>query len=367
MKKAKAKGKKKTSSRRRKPADVLPQSWPAPKGCYFDEDAASLAVEFIGRFLCHVKGRWMGNRFQLILWQRQLIRTIFGWKRSDGTRRYRTVYIEVPRKNGKSELAAAIALLLLFADGEKAGEVYSAAADREQAAIVFDMAKTMVELSGSLRKRSKQYRRSIYVPATRSAYKVLSADAFTKDGLSASGIIFDELHTQKNRELWDVLTTSVGARTQPLTIAITTAGTDRHSVCYEQRDYAMKVRKGVIKDPAFLSVIYAADEKDDWQKIETWKKANPSLGITVSVDYIRQKALEAKFSPARENTFKRLHLDIWTNQVSRWLPVWRWDESAGEVDQDELAGTDCYGGLDLASTTDIAAFVKIFPQPDGTI
>jgi phage terminase large subunit-like protein len=226
---------------------------------------------------------------------------LFGWKRRDGSRKYRRVYVEVPRKNGKSTLAAGLGLYLTFADGENGSEVYSAASDREQAAIVFETAKSMVESSPALSKRAEVFRRSIVVPGTKSSYKVLSADAPTKHGLNAHGIIFDELHAQPNRDLWDVLTTSTGARHQPVTLAITTAGFDRQSICYEIHDYAMKVKQGIVPDDSFLPVIYAADEADDWTLPKTWAIANPCLDVTVSSEYIEGECNRAKATPPSEH------------------------------------------------------------------
>ena len=215
---------------------------------YFDDKAAQVACNFFERLLTHVKGEWAGQPFHLQNWQLEIVRDLFGWKRPDGTRRYRTAYIEIPRKNGKSTLSAGIALALLYVDGEPGAEVYSAAADRDQASIVFDVAKAMVDASPELKKRSKIYKRAVLVPAAHSVYRVLSADAPTKHGLNAHGIVFDELHAQPNRELWDVLTTSTGSRRQPLVVAITTAGYDRESICWEIHEYARQVRDGIIED-----------------------------------------------------------------------------------------------------------------------
>ena len=352
---------------RRKPKAKTTTSASSGDGFWFDESAAEMAAEFFSRYLTHVKGEWAGQPLDLSEWQKdRIIHPLFGCKRPDGTRRYRTAYIEIPRKNAKSTMCAGIALLLLFADKEPGAEIYSAAADREQAAIVFDAAKQMVEASPELRKRCEIYRRSIVIPATGSSYKVLSADAFTKHGLNAHGIIFDELHAQPNRELWDVLKTSTGARRQPLVVAITTAGYDRHSICWEQHDYAEKVRDGVIQDTSFLPVIYAAGPEDDWKNPETWAKANPGLGISIKPEYLAQEAKRAAEVAAYENTFKRLHLNIWTEQSERWLALDKWDACGeGIVNPDELEGRFCYAGLDLASTTDIAAFVMVFPHEDG--
>lgn len=333
---------------------------------WFDEAAADRAVQFFEQYLRHVKGKWAGVPFELMDWQRdKIIRPLFGWKRMDGTRKYRVAYIEIPRKNGKSTLAAGIALYLLTADGEPGSEVYSAAADREQAAIVFETAKAMVEASPALRKRAQIYKRSIVVPKTRSSYKVLSADAPTKHGLNAHGIIFDELHAQPNRELWDVLTTSTGAREQPLVVAITTAGYDRNSICWEQHDYARKVLDGIIDDPSFFAYIAAANEDDDWTDPKVWAKANPGLGVSVKQEYLEQECKRAKEVPAYQNTFRRLHLNQWTQQETRWMDMTAWDASAGLLRDHELPGRIAYGGLDLSSTTDISAFVLVFPPDES--
>ncbi len=231
----------------------------------FDKKAAQVAVNFFEKLLVHVKGEWAGEPFILQDWQREeIIKQIFGWKRKDGTRRYRTAYIEIPRKNGKSTLAAGIALYLEFADDEPGAEVYSAAGDRDQAAIVHDLAKTMVEESPQLAKRSEVYKRSIIIPSTNSTYRVLSADAYSKHGLNAHGVVVDELHVQPNRDLVDVLVTSTGARRQPLVVFITTAGFNRESICWEYHDYARQVSEGIIYDPSFFSFIMAADKDDDW-------------------------------------------------------------------------------------------------------
>jgi phage terminase large subunit-like protein len=340
---------------------------PATSEFYFDERAAVVACNFFERLLHHSKGEWSGRPFTLLDWQkRDIIRPLFGWKRkSDGTRRYRTAYIEIPRKNGKSTLSAGIALCLLYADGEPAAEVYSAAADRDQASIVFDEAKRMVDASPELSKRSGVFKRSIFVNETLSSYKVLSADAPTKHGLNASGIIFDELHAQPNRDLWDVLTTSTGARRQPLTVAITTAGYDRQSICFEQHEYARQVLAGIIDDPSYFAYIAAADEKDDWTAPATWRKSNPSLGHTVKLDYLEQECRKAQASPAYQNTFRRLHLNQWTQQETRWLDISAWDRCADPFDAKLLDGAQCYGGLDLASSSDIASFVLCFPNESG--
>lgn len=336
---------------------------------YFDERAARVAVAFFEKLLHHSKGEWAGQPFILQDWQKDdIIRPLFGWKRADGTRKYRTAYIEVPRKNGKSTLGAGIALCLLFTDGEPGAEVYSAAADRDQATIVFDEAKAMVGASPQLAQRCEIYRRSIVMLQARSVYRVLSADAPTKHGLNAHGIIFDELHAQPNRDLWDVLKTATGARRQPLMVAITTAGYDRASICWEQHEYAAKVLSGAIEDPSYFAYIAAADPEDDWQDPVVWAKANPGLGITVKADYLQSEAAAAAQMPAYQNTFRRLHLNQWTQQSNRWIDMALWLSNAGEIPAGELPahclGRRGYGAIDLSSVSDLTPWVMVFPWED---
>ena len=331
-------------------------------GFWFDEEAADRAVEFFPRFLRHAKGQWAGKPFELEPWQIEVVRNLFGWKRADGTRKYRQCLIAVPRKNGKSTFAAGLALYLLLCDREPGAEVYSAAADREQAAIVFDLARFMVEQHPALAKRARPFRRTIVAESGASSYKVLSADVGTKHGLNAHGIIFDELHAQPHRHLWDVLNTSVGARQQPLSIAITTAGDDQHSICYEVWEYARRVRDGVVDDPAFLPVLFETGEDEDWTDPEVWAKANPSLGRTVTAEFLEAECKKALETPAYENTFRRLYLNQWVRQAKRWMPLRRWDECAAPPA--ELAGRRVYGGLDLSSNTDVTALVWV-AEADG--
>lgn len=328
---------------------------------FFDERAATVAEKFFEVVLRHVDGDVAGHSFKLERWQRNIVRDIFGWKRRDGSRKFRTVYIEVPRKNGKSTLSAGIALILLFADDEPGAQVFSAAADRDQAAIVFQTARAMVEDSPALNRMAEIFKRSIVVSSTRSVYRVLSADAFTKHGLNAHGIIFDELHAQPNRELWDVLTTSTGARRQPMVVGITTAGYDRNSICWEIHEYARQVKAGAIVDETFYGAIFAADEDDDWTAPSTWAKANPNLGVSIRLDYLQTECEKAKNMPAYQNTFRRLHLNQWTSQETRWLDMRLWDACGTAFDPESLSGRRCYAGLDLASTTDIAALALVFP------
>lgn len=343
-----------------------------PAGARFDQSRADRALTFISG-LRQTQGRWAGQSFGLLAWQRSVLAETFGTVRADGTRQYRTVYVEIPRKNGKSTLAAGVALYLLCADGEHGGQVYSAAGDREQANIVFDTAAAICRQTPALQSAVKRFasynvKRLVY-ERTGSFYRSIPADAAGAHGFNASGIILDEAHTQPNRELYDVLTTSTGARTQPLTFVITTAGHDRNSLCYELHEYARMVRDGAIDDPTFLPVLYAAGEGDDWTDPAVWAKANPSLGETVSLDYLEAECRRAIQVPAYQNTFRRLHLNQWTSQETRWLPMADWDACRGDVDwramPEALAGRPCYVGLDLATTTDLAAITAVFPDGDG--
>lgn len=329
---------------------------------WYDEKAAEHAVSFFEEYLRHSKGEWAGQPLILEPWQRdEIIRPLFGWKRKDGTRRYRTCWVEVPRKNGKSTLAGGIALYLLRADREPGSEVYSAAADKEQAGIVFRAAASMVESSPELSKRLKPYRRVIVDPKDSTKfYKILSADAFRQHGLNAHGVIFDEVHAQPTRDLWDVLTTATGSRRQPLTFAITTAGTDQESICWELHEYARQVKEGIIVDESLLVVMYGADPEEDWTDEAVWAKANPNLGVSIKLDYLREHCEKAKRLPSYENTFRRLHLNQWTSQLTRWIPMREWDLCIGEVSAADLEGWECYAGLDLSSTTDVTALVLVF-------
>ena len=333
------------------------------KSSHYDKSAADYAVNFI-QCLCHTKGTWAGKPFDLIDWQERIIRDVFGIIKKNGYRQFNTAYIEIPKKQGKSELAAAVALLLTCGDGEERAEVYGCAADRNQAKIVFDVAVDMVRLCPALAKRVKiqeSQKRLTYLP-TNSFYQVLSADVANKHGFNTHGVIFDELHTQPNRKLFDVMTKGSGdARMQPLYFLITTAGTDTQSICYETHQKALDIIEGRKHDQTFYPVIYGAAEDDDWTDPKVWKKANPSLGITVDIEKVKAACESAKQNPGEENSFRQLRLNQWVKQAVRWMPMDKWDTCSFPVDMDSLEGRVCYGGLDLSSTTDITAFVLVFP------
>lgn len=333
------------------------------KGSYYDKEYADFAVAFI-ESLCHTKGTWAGKSFELMDWQEQIIRDLFGILKPNGYRQFNTAYIEISRKNGKFELAAAVALLLTCGDGEQRAEVYGAAADRQQASIVFDVAADMVRMCPALNKRVKilaSQKRLIYEP-TNSFYQVLSAEAYSKHGFNVHGVVFDELHSQPNRKLYDVLTKGSGdVRMQPLFFLITTAGTDTHSICYEVHQKAQDIIDGRKIDSTFYPVIYGADDTEDWTSPKVWKKCNPSLGETIGIDKVKTACESAKQNPGEENSFSQLRLNQWVKQAVRWMPMDKWDKCAFAVREDDLKGRVCYGGLDLSSTTDITAFVLVFP------
>lgn len=329
-------------------------------GEWFDERAATIAERFFERMLVHIEGPLAGQPFVLEPWQRRIVREVFGRKQANGLRRYRKLYLEVPRGNGKSTFAAGLALYLLAVDGEHSAKVYSAAADKPQAAIVFETAEKMVQASPLLARNIRAYRnKTMEHRETGSRYIVLSSDAYTKHGLNPSGIVFDELHAQPNRELYDVLNTAMGKRAQPLMVMITTAGYDRNSICWEQHEYARQVAAGLIEDPTYYAAIYAAGEQDDWTSPATWAKANPNYGVSVREEFLRQECRAALESPAYQNTFRRLYLNQWTQQETRWIDMTAWDRCAAPLP--DLAGRPCFAGLDLASTTDIAALALVFP------
>ena len=331
----------------------------------FDERKAQRVVRFI-EALRHTKGEFHGQPFHLLPWQEKIIRDVFGTVRDDdlSMRQYTTAYIEIPKKNGKSELGAAIALNMLINDDEWKAEVYSCASDRQQAAIVFDVAVDMVRQSPALMKRVKiipSTRRMIYQP-TGSIYQVLSSEVATKHGLNVSACIFDELHTQPTRALYDVMTQGSGdARKQPLWFLLTTAGTDRNSICWEVHQKALDILEGRKNDPRFYPVLFGLPDEADWTSEENWYRANPSLDHTITIDKVRDAFRKAQETPADENQFRQLRLNQWVKQSVRWMPMDKWDECGGVVDPYALEGRACYAGLDLSSTSDLTALVLVFP------
>jgi phage terminase large subunit-like protein len=335
------------------------------RGLRWDAAAAAHAVDFF-RFLKHSKGEWAGQAFVLSPWQVFIVGAVFGWKRADGTRRFRTVYVEIARKNGKSTLLAGIGLYLLVADGEAGAEVYSSATKRDQAKIVWSEAERMVRASDALKSRVVAFRNNLHIAGTASKFEPLSADSNTLDGLNAHGNLVDELHAHRDRGVWDVLVTSMGARRQPLTVAITTAGTyEPESIGWELHDHAVKVSDGSLEDDSFFAYVAAIEAEDDWTSPKVWAKANPNLGVSVKPEYLAQMCQDAINKPSFTNTFLRLHLDRWTQQVERWISMERWNAISAPVAEGELRGAECWAGLDLAQKIDIAALLLAFPVEGG--
>ncbi len=337
-----------------------------PRAPRFAQPLADRAVKIISLFK-NTKGEYAGKPFNLHDWQEKILRAIYRTG-PDGKRIVREVFIFLPRKNGKSELAAAIGIHHLLFEGEKGAEAYLAATDSDQASIVYGAAAAMVRADQNLLKRCKllDATKRIVVPGTNSFLRAIPADDAGAHGFNPSLVIYDELHAAPNRELYDVLRTGQGGRQSPLFIVITTAGFDRKSICYERYDYACKVRDGLITDPSFLPIIFEADEKDDWRNEKTWIKANPALrGKTPfrNIDEMRRMAKEAEQIVGMQNAFKRLYLNQWTTQDTRWIDGEAWSACAEELEP--IDGRACFVGVDLASTTDIAAAIFLFPAPNG--
>lgn len=341
----------------------------AERGLYFDPAAAQHAIDFFG-FLRHSKGEWAGQPFELAPWQQFLVWVLFGWRRADGARRFRTAYVSVARKNGKSTLTSGVGLYLTVADGEGGAEVYAAATKKDQSRIVFEEAKRMVLKSPELRKRLEILKDNMHVEATASKFEPLSSDSDSLDGLNVHGAIIDELHAHKTRDLFDVIETATGARRQPLLFCITTAGFNQMGICFELRGYGQQVvdgfdKPGGVVDDTFFYVDYTIDETDDWREPACWIKANPNLGVSVKEDDLARKAEKAKRIATAQNNFRTKHLDEWRQQAVLWLPMDRWDACAKPVDHHALKKKVCYAGLDLSKTRDTTAFVLVFPREDG--
>lgn len=351
-----------------------------PKGYVFDEAEAARPIQFLEGYCRHHKGKWAGSPLLLEGWQKWALREIFGWRRPDGSRRFRTGYMEVPRKNGKSEIAGGLGLYLEGADGEAGAEVYSAATKLDQARIVWETAREMIARSPDLRRNFRVYQSSIVKNSdTSSFFKPLGADSKSLDGLNPHGVIIDELHAHKNRKVWDVLQSALGAREQPLTIVITTAGEfDPESIGWEKHEYAGHVLEGTIEDDAFFAVIYAADPPPEgmpaaelegyYYREEVQRQANPNFGISVKPSQLAERAAEARVLPSSAPEYLAKHLNVWTQTSSRWLRLDRWaacepaplDRAGAVAREASLVGKVCHGGLDLADKLDLNALALAF-------
>jgi phage terminase large subunit-like protein len=330
----------------------------------YDETAARQVTFFIEEYCRHVKGPLKGQPFHLAAWQRRLVCNLFGWRRADGTRRFRHLWLEAPRKSGKTSFAAALGLYMLFVDPEPGAEIAVAAADAQQAQILFDIARQMIAQDPDLSSMCRVYRNRIQYKDAQ--LHIVSARAEQKHGGNVSCLIFDEVHLQSSRHLHDALITSMAARTDPLVLYLTTAGWDTASFAWEHHRYAQRIRDGVHTDPSWLVSIFAAEPNADWTDPKVWQRTHPGLGVSVSEDFLRQECLRAQQTPGFVRSFRRLYLNIWTEKASAWLSMPKWD-ACGQtpVSPEDLVGRRCYAGLDLSSTTDLTALVLVFADDDG--
>lgn len=339
-------------------------------GCRFDLAAGEHVCEFFRGFLRHSIGQWAGQPFELLDWQRnKLILPLFGWKRADGTRRYRRAHIAIPKKNGKSSLASGISLYLLCADDEPGAHIYAAGADRINAGIIFNESVRMVKASDALSAVLviSESSNTISYPETNSFYRALSKESGSAEGLNIHGLLFDELHVQKSRKFFDTLRYGLASRRQPLSISITTAGDSTTSICKEQHDYAESVANGVIEDQEFFALLYGADRDDDWSDPKIWKKANPSLGTTITLDSFAADFRAAQKTPAAESSFRRYRLNQWATGESVWMKSSDWQACKADFKDSDLVGLPCFAGLDLAKTKDTTACTLAFKGPNEEV
>lgn len=336
----------------------------ARKDDYFDYEAAQEVVDFFATMLNFVEGKVARTPFVLQPWHQCIVGNLFGWKvRTTNLRRYREGMVLVGRKNIKTTLGAGIALYTLFCDGEARAQCYSMAAERQQASICFNYAALMVKAEPSLFGRAKIYRNSIVLDDS-SFFKAISAEAYTKHGMGPHCVISDELHAQPNRDLYDVMKTGMIARSQPFMLHLTTSDFEREgSICNEMVDYANDVREGRQDDPQFLPVIYQCDKDDAFDDSTIWHKANPNIGASINVDDLKSLAERAKHNLAWRSTFKRLHMNIRTEQSIEIIPMDDWEACAQPFDEDMLVGRPCFGGIDLSARQDLTAWVMLF-EPD---
>lgn len=337
-------------------------------GYRFDVEKAGKPCRFIER-LPHIKGELAGQNIKLEPWQCFLITTAYGWVHDggvkDGHRRFRIVYIEVPRGNGKSAMLSGLTLYALGADGEGGPEVYSAATTRDQAKIVFNDSRAMLNMRNKLRVDLglKVGAHGISNAIDGGFYKALSSKSNSLDGLNLHFGCLDELHAHKTREIYDVLETALGKRLQSMLFAITTAGSNRSGICYEVRSYLMKILAKKVHDDSFFGIIYTIDDGDDWTVEAAWRKANPNWGISVQPDVIAKLAYKAMQLPSAINNFLTKHLDVWVSSDSPWMPMLVWDGAADDtLDENDFKGMECVVAFDLASKVDMAARVKVFRQ-----
>lgn len=335
------------------------------EGYWFERRLADRVQFFFERFLCHGKGELRGTALRLEPWQLRNLRRVFGWCRPDGTRRYRRFDLWVPRKNGKSTLAAGTGLYLLTGDGEPGARVYALAGNEDQATEVFGEAKDMCNQAPVLARMCNVYTSSIFEPLKASRFEVCSSKPDTKHGFNPSGTVCDEIHVWPNRDLFDVFATAVIARRQPLMHVISTAGNDIESFGHRMFETAVQAQEGVLQDPEYHSSVFAAKPTDDIEDPATWAKANPNIGVSVKLDGLKTLWKETIRDPSFLPTFKRLHLNLWSQEAEAWLSIDAWNACAKKKrGLEKFRGRSCYAGLDLSSNTDLTTLQLTFPCPD---
>lgn len=333
------------------------------RGLVWDPVAAMRPVEFAERFCVHSKGEWAGQPVILEPWQVFIVGSLFGWKRANGRRRFRKAMVAIARKNGKTTLGAVIGLYLQIADNEPGAEIYCAATKKDQAKLVYDEALRMVQASPWL-KQAIQHRKNppvMYSEWNQSKFEPLGKDSERLDGLNPHGAILDEVHAHPDSGMYDVLDSGMGARRQPLLVCITTAGFNPAGFGAQEWDYAAQIAQGNLENDSYFTYIATLDEDDDPFDESVWIKANPNLGVSVSLEYLREQAKAAKQAPHKLNNFLVKNLNKWTSAEVRWMPMDAWKKAGKPIDLDDLVGRPCYVGMDLSSTTDLTAVVAVFP------
>lgn len=332
------------------------------KGFYLDVTAGEKPVHFVQK-LKHTKDRWAGLPLLLEPWQMFILFNLYGWKKSNGKRRFRTAYVEVARKNGKTALAAGVALYGLYAEQISRAEVYSVATTKDQAKLCFNDAKAIVGIT-ALKQRLNVYRDSITYDALGSYFKAVSSDYGVHDGYSPSTVIVDEYHAHKDNGMVDVMQSGQAAREEPVNFIITTAGFNKNYPCYAFRKNAKNVINGVTDDESLFAIIFEMDEGDEWTDPRNWAKANPNLGVSVDVDYLSQQVKDAQNRPEAVTNVKTKNLNMWVDAENIWIVDEKWMASSMQTDDSMLRNLPCWGGLDLSNTSDITAFVLLFRHQD---
>jgi phage terminase large subunit-like protein len=334
------------------------------KDDWFNHRESDRATFFVQEFCRHVKGPLTGENLRLQPWQNDIVSNLFGWKRPNGTRRYRYVWLEVPRKAGKSTFAAAIGLYMLMVDPEPGAEIVITASSTEHASVCFNIARDMVSADPDLKAVCKINRHGIFYKDA--CLHVVSSRHEAIHGRNISCLVFDDICLQTTRDLHDALITSMGARSQPLALYVTSAGSERSSLAWELHEYALKVKAGLVDDPAWLVSIFGASLEDDWTDPQVWRRSHPGLGVSISEEFIREECRRAERIPGFIASFQQLYLNVWVQERSRWLDMKKWDRCGrAPLDEGALAGRECRAGLDLSTTTDLSALVLVFRDEDN--